>query len=84
MCHHYQFMARLEDAMTLQADVLNNAEVDVRNSQQKFLAAEVRIASLELMQKKMQSSIDLLKARKEQKQTDEFAATRRITIYETV
>jgi flagellar FliJ protein len=84
MRHHYQFMVRLEDAMTLQADVLKNAEVDVRNSQQKFLAAEVRIASLELMQKKMQSSIDLLKARKEQKQTDEFAATRRITIYETV
>jgi flagellar FliJ protein len=84
MCHHYQFMARLEDAMTLQTDVLKNAEVDVHNSRQKFFAAEVRIASLELMQKKMQSSIDLLKARKDQKQSDEFAATKRVTLFGTV
>ena len=84
MCHHYQFMARLEDAMTLQTDVLKNAEVDVHNSRQKFLAAEVRIASLELMQKKTQSSIDLLKARKDQKQSDEFAATKRSTLFGTV
>lgn len=84
MCHHYQFMARLEDAISLQKEVLKNAEVNVLSSQQKFLAAEIRIASLELMQKKMQSGIDLLKSRKDQKQTDEFASTRRISIYETV
>lgn len=84
MCHHYQFMERLEDAISLQTEVLKNAEIDVQNSQQKFLEAEVRIASLELMQKKMQSGIDLLKARKEQKQTDEFAASQRISIYEIV
>jgi flagellar biosynthesis chaperone FliJ len=44
----------------------------------------MRIASLELMQKKLQSRVVIKTSRKEQKQTDEFAATKKITIFNAV
>ena len=84
MCHHYQFMARLQDAITLQKDVLGQAESEVHCANKNYLEAEMRIASLELMQKKLQSRADIKTSRKEQKQTDEFAATKKITIFNAV
>jgi flagellar FliJ protein len=84
MCTHYQFMARLQDAIVLQTDVLSQAERDVQSAHKNYLEAEMRIASLELMKKKLQSDMDVKLSRREQKQTDEFAATRKLKVYETL
>ena len=83
MCHHYQFMARLQDAIILQTDVLSHAEHAVQSAHKNYLEAEIRLASLELMKKKLQTDMDVKSSRREQKQTDEFAANRKIQIYET-
>ncbi len=82
MCHHYQFMARLQDAIILQTDVLSQAESDVQSAHKNYLESEMRLASLELMKKKLQADMDVKLSRREQKQTDEFAATRKIKLYE--
>ncbi len=84
MCHHYQFMARLQDAIILQTDVLDQAERDVQSAHENYLEAEMQLASFELMKKKLQLDIDVKLSRRDQKQTDEFAATRKIKNYETL
>ena len=84
MCHHYQFMARLQDAIILQTDVLDQAERDVQSAHKNYLEAEMQLASFELMKKKLQLDIDVKLSRMDQKQTDEFAATRKIKNYETL
>jgi len=84
MRHHNQFMARLQEAIALQQTVIVNADTEFQRSHKNFMAAELRLASLELMQKKLQSGLDVIQMRQEQKQTDEFAASRKIVVFDTV
>jgi flagellar FliJ protein len=84
MRHHTQFMARLQEAMALQQSVITKNASDVQRAHQTFLASELRLASLEHMEKKMLSTRNLIHQRKEQKQTDEFAASRKITVFDTI
>jgi flagellar FliJ protein len=84
MRHQIQFMARLQEAIVLQQSVLKNIDADIQRVQKNYLGSELRLASLELMQKKLQLNVDALQKRKEQKQADEFASARKPTLFESV
>ena len=84
MHHQNQFMARLQEAIALQKTVIINVDAEFQRAHRNFMAAELRLASLELMQKKLQSSLDVFQMRQEQKQTDEFAASRKIVVFDAV
>ena len=76
MRHHYQFMERLHQAIDLQGGVLENSSRKVAAAARMLLDAEFRLTSLKQVLRKKQTDIDLLEARREQKQMDEFAALR--------
>lgn len=74
MRHHYQFMERLQHAIGLQKVVLENSGRKVDAARQLVLEAEFRLLGLKQMVNKKQADVAALQARREQKQTDEFAA----------
>lgn len=74
MGHHYQFMARLHHAITLQRDVLNGSAQKVEAARRLTVDSELRLASLRLALKKKQADVAKLQGRREQHQMDEFAA----------
>lgn len=71
--HHYQFMARLQQAISLQTNVLVGSNRSVQLAEQRLLQAEIRLASLKVVLTKRLAEVDLTKQRQEQKLTDEFA-----------
>ncbi len=83
MCHQIQFMARLQEAIGLQQSVLKNIHTEIQRVHKNFLESELRLASLESMQKKLKSNLDSLQRQRDQRQTDEYAATKKITIFES-
>jgi flagellar FliJ protein len=72
--HHYQFMARLQQAVVLQQSALATSGSKVQVAQQQLLDAEFRIASLKLVLTKRQGDLAKQQQRQEQKQMDEFAS----------
>ena len=74
MGHHYQFMARLHQAIHLQKEVVSGSAQKVEVSRRLTMDCELRLASLRLALKKKQADLALLQGRREQKQMDEFAA----------
>lgn len=72
--HHYQFMARLQQAISMQTTVISGSSRTVQLAEQRMLQAEFRLASLKLVLTHRLAEVDKLKARQEQKLTDEFAA----------
>jgi flagellar FliJ protein len=72
--HHYQFMARLQQAIALQNKVIAGSSQTVQLSEQHMLQAEFRLASLKLVLTKRLAEVDQLQQRQEQKLTDEFAS----------
>ena len=74
MGHHYQFMARLHEAIHLQKGAVQGAAQKVEASRRLTMDCELRLASLRLALKKKQTSLTLLQGRRDQKQMDEFAA----------
>lgn len=74
MRHHYQFMARLNQAIVLQKDVLANSSLKVAAAQQKTVAAEVRLASLKQFLSTRQARLQAQQQRRDQKASDEFAS----------
>jgi flagellar FliJ protein len=74
MYHHYQFMDRLQHAMTLQTTVVASHDERVTAAQQGLLATELRLASLKKLAEKRRKEFELLQSRRDQKQTDERAA----------
>lgn len=72
--HHYQFMARLQNAIHLQSDVVNRTHEQLELAKRDLLQAEFRMASLSHLLKARQDALRLKEARHEQRQTDEFAA----------
>jgi flagellar FliJ protein len=71
--HHYQFMARLNQAILLQDGVLSNSSQRVETARQVVLNAEFRVASFKQVLASRQAVLEKKKQRQEQKQTDEFA-----------
>lgn len=76
MHHHFQFMARLDQAITMQKRAVADQERWVAQLQQALLAAELRVATLRQAAQHKQAAIDLVARRREQRQTDEMAANR--------
>jgi len=72
--HHYQFMARLRNAIDLQTSALQSFEVQIHDAQQFLLHKQIRLRSLEVMLERKQSEVRSKQARREQIQMDEFAA----------
>lgn len=72
--HHYQFMARLQQAVVLQQGALATSASKVQAAEQQLLQAEFRVASLKLVLAKRQGDLSMLQQRQEQKQMDEFAS----------
>jgi len=74
MHHHYQFMARLQQAVVLQQGALATSASKVHAAEQQLLQAEFRIASLKVVLANRQCELATLQQRQEQKQMDEFAS----------
>lgn len=72
--HHYQFMDRLHHAIGLQDGVLANLQQQVEVERKRVQEAEMRLAVLQKLLAKKQMERAMLMARREQRQTDEFAA----------
>lgn len=72
--HHYQFMGRLQQAIGLQSGVMSNTGQQVEKAKQLLMQAECRLAALNQILKTRQTELLRLEARREQRQTDEFAA----------
>ena len=72
--HHYQFMARLQNAIHLQSDVVAQTREQLEQAKHHLLQAEFRIASLSQLLKARQDTLRLREERREQRQSDEFAA----------
>ncbi|KQP13786.1 flagellar export protein FliJ [Pseudorhodoferax sp. Leaf267] len=76
MHHHYQFMARLDQAIGMQQHAVADQERWVEQARQVLLAAELRVATLRQAVRHKQAAIDLAQNRREQRQMDEMAAIR--------
>ena len=72
--HHYQFMARLQQAVVLQQVAQDAARSKLQFAEQQVLQAEFRIASLKTVLGKRQNDVAKLIQRQEQKQMDDFAS----------
>jgi len=72
--HHYQFVARLSQAIEMQAGVLKDTRQRVNLAQQELLKKEQRLASFKQLMQKRLAAIAQRQQRVEQKQMDEFAA----------
>lgn len=74
--HHYQFMDRLQNAVTLQQGVIANLERQRMAAHQMLLQAEYRLAGFKQVIKGRRAELDGLQQRRDQRATDEFAAMR--------
>jgi flagellar FliJ protein len=72
--HHYAFMERLQHAISLQTGVIGGSTQQVEAAQQELLKAEFRLAGLQQVLKTREAALQLQVKRREQRQTDEFAA----------
>lgn len=74
MHHQYQFMDRLQHAISLQTSVLVDVRIRLEAAQQALLAAELRVSSLHKVVEVRKRDMALVQMRREQKETDERAA----------
>lgn len=72
--HHYQFMERLRSAIGLQDGVLADLLQRVDAAKKLVQEAEARLAGLQKVLERKLRERALVMARREQRQTDEFAA----------
>lgn len=74
--HHYQFMDRLQHAISLQVQAVEAASRRVDGARQVVVDAEVRLAGLNQVLKNKHADEARMQVRRDQKQMDEFAASR--------
>lgn len=72
--HQYQFMDRLQQAIELQSGVLANTARQLDLAKANLLQAEIRLSGLNQILKARQAVLLSHQRRREQRQTDEFAA----------
>ena len=77
--HYYQFMARLDQTIVLQQGVIDDAQRQCQAARKLLMEAEVYLAGLKRLLEKRRQEHARLAARREQKQTDEFASRCRTT-----
>ena len=73
MRQQYQFMDRLQQAITMQTGVLNQSAVQVEQAKAKLLDAEVRLLGLNQVLKSRQTAMQQTQRKREQRHTDEYA-----------
>lgn len=71
---HYQFMARLYQAMDMQRNVMRQHAQQVAQRIEALRAAELRLGSLQKVVARHQLEAERLQLRREQKEVDEFAS----------
>ena len=81
--HYYQFMARLDPTIALQQGVIDEAHRQCLAARKVLMDAEVYLAGLQRLLEKRRQEHARLAARREQKQTDEFASRRRTATPDT-
>ncbi|MEY3445765.1 MAG: hypothetical protein RIR45_520 [Pseudomonadota bacterium] len=74
MRHHYQFMGRLQQAIAMQKDVMENTNRQLALAEKALLSAEFRLSGLNRVLETRQAARLLTQRRREQRQTDEFAS----------
>lgn len=72
--HSYQFMARLDDTVVLQQNVIADALRQCQTARKLLVEADVRVAGLTRLLDQRQREIARRAAQREQKESDEFAA----------
>lgn len=72
--HQYQFMDRLQQAIGLQSGVLASTALQLQQAKANLLQAEIRLSGLNQILKARQAVLLSHQRRREQRQTDEFAA----------
>jgi len=72
--HQYQFMDRLQQAVELQSGVLANTARQLELAKANLLQAEIRLSGLNQILKSRQTVMLSQQRRRDQRQTDEFAA----------
>ncbi|MDO8284763.1 MAG: flagellar export protein FliJ [Rhodoferax sp.] len=72
--HQYQFMDRLQQAIELQSGVLANTARQLELAKANLMQAEIRLSGLNQILKSRQIAMLSQQRRREQRQTDEFAA----------
>lgn len=78
--HYYQFMARLDHTVILQAGVIDDVQRQCQVARQGLLEAEVMLAGLQRLLDKRHLEQLRRVAHREQQQTDEFASRRRTVV----
>ncbi len=76
MRHHFQFVNRLQQAIDLQGDAIEQVVEQFERSKEELLQAEFRLSGLKQVVKVRLTTERRKQARVEQRQTDEFAALR--------
>jgi len=76
MQHQRSFLQRLQQAIGMQGDAVADMQAQVEAARQRRLQEEVHLAALEQLLKRRRDEQARLRARQEQKQTDELAALR--------
>lgn len=77
MAHHYSFMDRLRHATGLQDNVVLQMSRNLEMARKKLSAAECRLAVLDKVLEKQKFLMQKKEAQREQRFTDELAATLR-------
>lgn len=72
--HHYQFMERLQQAIDMQRGALAKLEQQLELERQALLQAEFRLSGLNQILKTRKAGLLLKQRKREQQQSDEFAA----------
>lgn len=72
--HHYQFMARLQQAIGMQEGAITNLLQQEDAAKYALLKAETRVTGLQQVLRKRQAQATLLEQRREQAAMDEMAA----------
>lgn len=76
--HHYQFSAKLQQAMAMQDGVIANLATQLEAAHRAMLRAEFRLSGLNQVLQKRLDEAQLRRKRSEQRHTDEFAALRHL------
>ena len=74
--HHYLFVDRLQNAVQLQQGVIANLERQREAAHQALLQAEYRLAGFQQVLKSRRLALQVQQQRRDQRDTDEFAAMR--------
>ncbi len=72
--HHYQFMGRLQHAMSLQMEVISATRNDITAARNAQMVVEVRLHGLREVLSKRHKHMERVELRREQHRSDEFAA----------